>query len=72
MAAFVEIGQTLIDMSRLLVVQHNPEKREGVFYTREHYKAIFDTGRELRLTTEEGQELQQMLGSMATTSEIAT
>ena len=70
---FINVSGAIVNKARLLAVQHKPEVREGVFYSREHYKAIFDTGQELRLTVEAGQNLsKQMLGSITTTSEIAT
>lgn len=81
MGDFIKVNDTLINMGRLLALQHRPEKREGNYYSAEHYLAVFDTGQQLRLTPAEGaafvSQRQGLLtspssGMTATTSESAT
>jgi len=54
---FVKVNSSLINIDRLLIVQHKPELSEGPFYTPEHYLAVFDTGEKLRLEPADGASL---------------
>jgi hypothetical protein len=77
---FLKVGDTLINLDRLLVVQHKPEVSEGI-RSNEHYRAVFDTGQELWLTPKEGERVVNHRGficgngsegTIATTSESST
>jgi hypothetical protein len=54
---FVRVNNTLINLDRLLAIQHHPEQNGGAFRSREHYLAVFDTGKELYLKPEDGEQL---------------
>lgn len=80
MNEFLEVNKSLINISRLLAIHHNPEDAEGSFRSLEHYLAIFDTGKELWLSSEDGEALARQCydftskppnGMIATTSESA-
>lgn len=80
MKDFIQINNSLVNTSRLLALQHRPHKSEGSFRSTEHYLAIFDTGKELWLSPEDGAALMNQFqgldsrppeGMIATTSEIA-
>lgn len=80
MKDFIQINNSLVNASRLLALQHKPHKSEGSFRSAEHYLAIFDTGKEIWLSPEDGVALvnqcQDLIskppeGMIATTSEIA-
>lgn len=76
----VKVNNTVINATRLLVVQHKPEQKSGSFHSLEHYLAVFDTGQEIKLSPEDGRALvehyqitaEKSAGTMATTSESAT
>ena len=77
---FLKVGETLINLDRLLAVQHKPEVA-GTIRSDEHYRAVFDTGKELWLTPTEGQQVvnhgrfragKDSEGTTAMTSETAT
>lgn len=81
MANFVYVNGTLINISRLLAVRHQPRDGERGFVTTEHYTAVFDTGKELRLEPADGAALlihyqscrfSPPEGNTATPSESAT
>lgn len=81
MKEFVQVNSSLIDVSRLLVLHHKPETAEGAFRSTGHYLAIFDTGKEVWLSMEDGATLVKQCydftskppnGMIATTSEVAT
>ncbi len=81
MNGFIRINNSLINGSRLLAVQHKPQRAEGSFRSSEHYLAVFDTGQELRLSLEDGALLVEHYrhrcfkpseGMIATTSDNAT
>lgn len=73
---FVRVGNTLVNMNRLLLMQHKPEKTEGCFFNREYYRIVFAGAEEMRLTPEEGALLLERYnlppGRIDTTSEAAT
>jgi hypothetical protein len=80
MKDFVQVNNSLVNTSRLLALQHKPNQSEGSFRSAEHYLAIFDTGKELWLSPEDGAALmvqyQDLVskppdGMIATTSEMA-
>ncbi len=77
---FIKVNETLINGSRLLAVQHKPQREEGSFRSSEHYLAVFDTGQEIRLSPEDGALIVEHYrqrcfkpseGMIATTSESA-
>jgi hypothetical protein len=75
---FIRVSGAVINMDRVLSIQHRPEILEGIS-SKEHYRVTFDTGQELWLTVRDGQELVGMFrcgngsdGTTATTSEAAT
>jgi len=79
--SFIRVGESLLNLQRVLAVQHKPESVGGVMYSREHYAVAFDTGQELWLTPSDGMELlshgafrpgSRSDGMTATTSETAT
>jgi hypothetical protein len=81
MKDFIRINNSLVNAPRLLALQHKPHQGEGSFRSAEHYLAIFDTGKELWLSPEDGAALMDKYqglvakppdGMMATTSETAT
>lgn len=81
MKDFVGVNNSLIDISRLLALQHKPETAEAAFRSAEHYLAIFDTGKELWLSPQDGEALAKQCydliskppnGMIATTSDVAT
>lgn len=81
MNEFAEVNDSLINIDRLLAIQHKPAKAEGSFRSAEHYLAVFDTGQELRLSPEDGALIVERYrhlstkpseGMIATTSERAT
>jgi hypothetical protein len=59
---FVRVNNTLINLDRLLAVQHHPERNSGAFRSTEHYLAVFDTGKDLYLKPEDGKELLSIMG----------
>jgi hypothetical protein len=61
MKEFVSVNNSLINTSRLLALHHKPETEEGSFRSAEHYLAIFDTGKELWLSPEDGSTLAKEL-----------
>lgn len=80
MKDFTVVNGSLINTSRLLALNHKPETSEGSFRSAEHYLAIFDTGKELWLSRQDGVALAKQChdftsgppsGMIATTSEIA-
>lgn len=80
MEEFVKVNNTVINASRLLALQHKPEKISGSFHSNEHFLAVFDTGQEVKLSPEDGKALvehyqitaSKSAGTMDTTSESAT
>ncbi len=57
MEGFIRVDQTLINTTRLMVIQHKPEKTD--IRQSEHYLAVFDTGQELMLTPDQGKALME-------------
>jgi len=48
---FIQVGQTLINIDRLIVVGPSPRVREG------HFLAVWDTGQELMLSQNDAEAL---------------
>lgn len=80
MEGFVKINNSLINMERLLALHHKPKQNGGSFQSAEHYIAVFDTGKELWLSPEDGSRLLTQYqdlynkppdGMIATTSDSA-
>ena len=57
MDGFIKVGNTLINTTRLLIIEHKQAEKTDRFSQPEHYLAVFDTGQNLMLTPEEGSAL---------------
>lgn len=63
MEGFVKVNDSLINLDRLLAVQHKPEREGAPFRRAEHYLVVFDTGKEVWLSPEDGRELVSLVRS---------